>query len=106
MPMYLSQVKYHHTGVQGLIKEGAVSRRAAISKLIEQAGGKVHGFYFALGEKDAYVISEFTDRTAALSVSIAVNASGAAAISQVELLPAEEFDAAIKQLPTYRAPGA
>mgnify|MGYP003520601647 CR=1 FL=1 len=55
MPVYLTQAKYAPTGVQGLIKEGAVSRRAAVTKMIEQAGGKVTGFWFALGDTDLYV---------------------------------------------------
>lgn len=106
MPMYLTQAKYHPTGVQGLLKEGAANRRTTVTKLIEQAGGKVHGFYFALGETDLYVIADFADRTSALALSLAVNASGATSVTQVELIPVEEVDAAIKKLPAYRAPGA
>jgi uncharacterized protein with GYD domain len=106
MPVYLTQAKYHSTGVQGLIKESASGRRATVTKLIEQAGGKVHAFFFALGEHDVYIIAEYPDRAAALALSIAVNASGATSATQVELLPAEEVDAAIKKLPAYRAPGA
>jgi uncharacterized protein with GYD domain len=106
MPMYLTKANYHAAGVQGLIKEGAAGRRATVTKMIEQSGGKVHGFYFALGETDLYVISEYSDRAAALGLSMAVNASGATSVTQVELIPVEEVDAAIKKIPAYRAPGA
>jgi uncharacterized protein with GYD domain len=106
MPIYLSRAKYNATGAQGLIKEGAAARRAAVTKMIEAQGGKVHGFYFALGDTDAFVISEFPDRTAALALSLAINASGATTATQTELLTAEEVDAAIGKLPKYRAPGA
>jgi uncharacterized protein with GYD domain len=106
MPVYLTQAKYAPTGVQGLIKEGAVSRRAAVTKMIEQAGGKVTGFWFALGETDLYVTAEYTDRAAAIALSLAVNASGAASCTQVELLSAEDMDVSIGKLPKYRAPGA
>ena len=106
MPMYLTQAKYHPAGVQGLLKEGAAARRTAIAKMLEQSGGKLVGFYFALGETDVYVISEFSDRTSALALSLAINASGATSVTQTELLPVEEVDAAIAKLPKYRAPGA
>lgn len=106
MPVYLTQAKYAPTGVQGLLKEGAASRRATVTKMIEQAGGKVTSFWFALGETDLYVIAEYADREAAIALSLAVNASGAASSTQVELLSAEELDASIAKLPKYRAPGA
>jgi uncharacterized protein with GYD domain len=106
MPIYLSRAKYNATGAQGLIKEGAAARRASVTKMIEAQGGKVHGFYFALGDTDAFVISEFPDRTAALALSLAINASGATTATQTELLTPEEVDAAIGKLPKYRAPGA
>ena len=106
MPIFLSQATYKPTGIQGLIKEGAANRKAAIAKMVEGAGGKMLGFYFAYGETDVYVITDFPDRSAALALSLAVNASGATSLRQTELLPAEDVDAAIKRLPAYRAPGA
>jgi uncharacterized protein with GYD domain len=106
MPVYLTKAKYHPAGVQGLVKEGASGRKAAVTKLVEAAGGKLHAFYFALGETDAYLITEFADRHAAMGVSIAVNASGATSVTQVELLSVEEMDAALRAVPAYRPPGA
>jgi uncharacterized protein with GYD domain len=41
MPKYLWQVFYTSQGVQGLRKDGGVARRAAVKRLIEQAGGKL-----------------------------------------------------------------
>ena len=106
MPMYLTQVKYLASGVQGLIKEGAAARATNVSRMIEQAGGKVHVFYFALGETDVFVISEYADRSGALALSIAVNASGAVTVTQTELIAPAEIDGALKKMPAYRAPGA
>ena len=80
-------------------------RRDAIQALIEKSGGKLIGFYFAYGEADAYVITEYPDRASALALSIAVNASGAVRLTQIELMLPEEVDAAITKLPAYRAPG-
>ena len=106
MPIFLSHATYNATGVQGLIKEGAAKRRATIEALVQKGGGKLHGFYFALGDYDAIVITEYADRSQALALSIAVNASGAVRLTQTELLSPEEVDAAIASLPAYRAPGA
>ena len=106
MPIYLSHATYNATGVQGLIKEGAAKRRATIEAIVQKGGGKLHGFYFALGEYDAIVITEYADRAQGLALSIAVNASGAVRLTQTELLSPEEVDAAIATLPAYRAPGA
>ena len=106
MPIFLSQAAYTPAGVHGLIKEGGAKRRDAIKDLVEKSGGKLLAFYFAYGESDAYVITEYPDRSAALALSIAVNASGAVRLTQIELMHPEEVDAALKKLPAYRAPGA
>jgi len=106
MPIYLSQASYTHTGVQGLIKEGGSKRRDLLKSIIEKGGGKLLGFYFATGQSDVIVLAEFADRTSALALSVAVNATGAVRLTQVELIPPEEMDAAIAKLPAYRAPGA
>jgi uncharacterized protein with GYD domain len=105
MPIFLSQAAYTPAGVHGLIKEGGTKRRDAIQALVEKSGGKLIGFYFAYGEADAYVITEYPDRASALALSIAVNASGAVRLTQIELMLPEEVDAAITKLPAYRAPG-
>ena len=70
-----------------------------IQALVEKSGGKLIGFYFAYGEADAYVITEYPDRASALALSIAVNASGAVRLTQIELMLPEEVDAAITKLP-------
>ena len=59
MSKFLWQVSYTAQGAQGLKKDGGSARRAAVQRLVEQAGGKLEAFYFALGEADVYVIAEF-----------------------------------------------
>lgn len=63
-------------------------------------------FYFAYGEYDAYVITDFPDAAAGLAVSLAVNASGAVRLSTIPLITPEEIDTACKRSVAYRAPGA
>lgn len=106
MPKFMIKVSYTAEGTRGLLKEGGTGRRAAVQKLMEGVKGKLESFYFAYGDDDAYVIVDAPDATAALAVSLAVNASGAVRTSTIPLIAPEEFDAACKKSVPYRAPGA
>ena len=106
MAKFLVKAAYEADGARGLIKEGGTARRAAVQKLIENAGGKVESFYFAYGEHDAYLVTDFPDSATAIGVSLSVNASGAVRISTVPLITPEEMDAAAKKSVPYRPPGA
>jgi Uncharacterized conserved protein len=106
MPTYLWRASYTTDGVKGLIKDGGTKRRAAVQQAIEQAGGKLHAFYFALGETDVFSIAEFPDVATAVAVSATVNASGVVHLSSTLLVSPEEVDAAVKKSIAYKAPGA
>jgi uncharacterized protein with GYD domain len=106
MPTYLWRASYTTDGVKGLIKDGGTKRRAAVQQAIEQAGGKLHAFYFALGEADVFSITEFPDVATAVAVSATVNASGVVHLSSTLLVSPEEVDAAVKKSIAYKAPGA
>ena len=106
MATYLWQASYTSEGAKGLAKEGGTKRRAAVQQMVEKAGGKLHAFYFAMGESDAYAIAEFPDVTTAVATSLAVNAAGAVRLKTTLLLSPEEFDGATKQSIAYRPPGA
>lgn len=106
MPTYLWRASYTTDGVKGLIKDGGTKRRAAVQQAIEQAGGKLHAFYFALGEADVFSIAEFPDVATAVAVSVAVNASGVVHLSSTLLVSPEEVDAAVKKSIAYKVPGA
>jgi uncharacterized protein with GYD domain len=93
-------------GAQGLMKEGGSARRAMVQRLVDQAGGKLESFYFAMGESDVYTIADLPDPKTAIAVSLAVNAAGAARLRTVVLLTPEDVDAATKQAVDYRPPGA
>ena len=106
MPTYLWRASYTTEGVKGLAKEGGTKRRAAVQQMVEKAGGKLHAFYFAIGESDVNAISEFPDVATAVAMSLAVNASGAVNLKSTVLLSPEEFDAATTKSIGYRPPGA
>jgi uncharacterized protein with GYD domain len=106
MPKFLIKASYNVDGVRGVLKEGGTGRRDAVMKLAESMGGTIEAFYFAYGETDAYVISDFPDEASALAVSLAVNGSGSVRLSLVPLITPENMDAATKKTVGYRAPGA
>ena len=106
MPKYLVEVSYTSEGARGLTAEGGSARRAAVKQSIEQAGGQLEAFYFALGEADAYLIVTHRDNETAAAGAIAVAASGAAKVRTVVLLEPEEIDAAVAQNIAYSPPGA
>ena len=106
MAKFLVKASYTTEGARGLLKEGGTGRRAAVQKVVESLGGKVEAFYFAYGDVDAYVITDFPDSSAAVAVSLAIGASGAVRLSTVPLITPEEIDAARKKTVAYRAPGA
>jgi len=106
MPTYLWRGSYTSEGTKGLTKEGGTKRRAFVQQIVEKAGGKLHAFYFAIGEADVYAIAEFPDVTTAVALSLAVNGSGAVNLKTTLLLSPEEFDGAAQKSIGYRPPGA
>jgi uncharacterized protein with GYD domain len=106
MPKYLIEASYTHEGVKGVQSSGGSSRRDAVTKAVESAGGRLEAFYFAFGDRDVYVIADVPDNESAAAVSLGVNASGGATTRTVVLLTPEEIDAAAKRSVDYRPPGA
>lgn len=106
MPMFLVRGHYTAEGLKGLMKEGGTGRKAAVTKAVESLGGKVHAFYFGLGEYDVYVLAELPDAVAATTIALAAVASGAITLNTVQLLSPDDVDAAIKKTVNYRSPGA
>jgi uncharacterized protein with GYD domain len=106
MAKYLIRGSYTAEGTKGLLKEGGSGRKAAVQKALDGIGGKIESIYFALGADDVVVICDIPDAITALALSLAVNASGAVAISTTALFSVEDVDAASKKAVSYRPAGA
>ena len=83
-------------------------RRVAARTYIESVGGKLHGFWYALGEFDGYCLWEAPNNISIAAVGFAI--SGGGALSKFEttaLLTVEETLEALRlaQKVGYRAPG-
>lgn len=105
MRKYLFSGSYTPEGFKGLVKDGGSSRIEAAKRSLESMGGSLEAFYFALGEKDFYIIVNLPDDVTAASVTMAGNMSGTFSIKSTVLLTAKEMDAVVKRHPDFRPPG-
>ena len=105
MAKFMIQASYTADGTKGLLKEGGTGRRTAVTKVVEDLGGKLEALYFAFGDTDAVVICEVPDAVSALALSMAVNSSGQVRIKTTPLISPEDVDAASHKAVQYRAPG-
>jgi uncharacterized protein with GYD domain len=105
MPKYLTVASYTAEGAKGLLKEGGTARRAAVETMLKSVGANLEAFYFALGDNDAYVISEGPDNITAAAISLTISATGTVNTKTVVLLTPEEIDLASKKTVSFRAPG-
>jgi uncharacterized protein with GYD domain len=107
MALYLTRFTYTPETWSRLIQKPE-DRRVAAKEYIEAVGGKLHGFWYAFGEHDAYSVYEAPDNVAMASTALAITAGGAlGSLQTVVLLSVEEAMAAMKQAGSirYRRPG-
>jgi uncharacterized protein with GYD domain len=106
MPLFLSQVAYNEEGWPALVSNPQ-NRLEVIRPVVEKLGGRVVNAYFAFGDYDFVLISEFPDNVTAAALAIAAAAGGAVkSIKTTPLMEAAEGLEAIRKAATsgYRAP--
>ena len=107
MPYYLTRFSYTPETWAKLIRKPE-DRRIAATEYIEAVGGKLHGFWYAFGDQDAYSLWEAPDNVAMAATAVAISAGGALSSFQTTpLLTVEELLAALDKASSirYRAPG-
>jgi len=108
MPLYLTKFSYAPETWARLIGNPEDRRKAAQS-YIESVGGKLHGFWYAFGEHDAYTLWEAPDQMSMAAVALAITAGGAlSSLETTVLLTVDETMDALRkaQQVGYRAPAA
>jgi uncharacterized protein with GYD domain len=108
MPLYLTRFSYTPETWSRLIGNPE-DRREAAQSYIESVGGKLHGFWYAFGEHDAYTVWEAPDNESMAAVALAITAGGAlSSLETTTLLTVDEtIDALQKaQQVGYQAPGS
>jgi uncharacterized protein with GYD domain len=107
MPFYLTRFSYTPETWARLV-ENPEDRRAAAQQYIESVGGRLHGFWYAFGDHDAYNLWEAPDNVSMAATAIAISAGGAlSSLHTTVLLTVEETVAALQQAASikYRRPG-
>lgn len=105
MPKYMVQASYTAEGIQGLMKDTASGRKAAVQAAVKALGGKVDAFYYAFGADDAVIILDLPDNITAAAVGLTTSGSGSVRVRTTPLLSVEEVDKALEIKMKYRAPG-
>jgi uncharacterized protein with GYD domain len=108
MPLYLTKFSYTPETWARLIGNPE-DRRKAAQEYIESVGGKLHGFWYAFGERDGYTLWEAPDNVAMAAVALAITSGGAlSSYETTVLLTVDETLGALRkaQQVGYRAPGA
>lgn len=106
MPLFLSQVAYNEAGWQALVSNPQ-NRMEVIRPVVEKLGGRLLNAYFAFGDYDVVLISEFPDSVSAAALAIAAAAGGAIkSIKTTPLMEAAEGLEALRKAAAsgYRAP--
>src|SRR3989338_6155097 len=85
MGHYLTRFSYTPETWARLIKKPE-DRRKAAHEYIDSVGGKLHGFWYAFGEYDAYAIWEAPDNVSMAAVAIAISSGGALSKNETTVL--------------------
>ncbi len=105
MPKFLIKVSYTAEGMKGLLKDKASGREKATADTCKALGGKLDGYYYALGDDDLFAIVDLPSHVQVVAACVAVGASGMASTRSVPLLTVAEMDQALSQGTNYRPPG-
>jgi uncharacterized protein with GYD domain len=106
MAKFLVEASYTAEGLQGLIKDTASGRKAAVEQALAALGGKLDAIYFTLGERDVLVLCDCPDNASVASLGLAASASGLVRTKITPLLTVAELDETIAKGVIYRPPGA
>ena len=76
MPLYMSTFDYTPE-VWAELVHSPENRTEAVSRILDGAGCKLKGLWYAFGTSDGFALIEAPDNVTGASISIAINASGA-----------------------------
>ncbi len=97
MPFYLFKANYSAPAIKAMIAQPQ-DREAAGKRAIKAVGGKLHSFFFALGDWDTIAIIEAPDDKVMVAASMIVGSTGSIAnASTTKLLTSAEAMEAMKK---------
>ena len=74
MPLYLTRFSYTSATWAKLIKNPE-DRRTAAKKYVKAVGGKMHGFWYAFGDHDAYALYEAPDNVSMAAMAMVITSA-------------------------------
>lgn len=105
MPKFLVQGFYTAEGLQGLMKDKASGRKAAVQAAVKSVKAKMESLHFGVSGSEFVMILDAPDNAAVAALSVTVVASGAVDLNVTPLLTVDELDTALGLATKYRAPG-
>jgi uncharacterized protein with GYD domain len=97
MVTYMMLMKLTDQGIKS-VREAPERYEGAI-KAFEKTGGKVLGFWIAIGQYDYVSIGESASDESALAFAVALSSLGNVRVESVKLFNREQFTGLIKMLP-------
>jgi uncharacterized protein with GYD domain len=76
MPLYMSTFGYTPEVWAGLVKSPE-DREEAVGQILEEAGCKLRGLWYAFGDADGFALIEAPNNVTAAGLAIAITSSGA-----------------------------
>jgi uncharacterized protein with GYD domain len=107
MPLFMSTFDYEPEVWAELVRNPE-NRTETVSRILEDAGCKLKGLWYAFGKSDGFALIEAPDNVTSASISIASSASGAFRKFETTVLMTQDelLEALTKaQDVTYVAPG-
>jgi uncharacterized protein with GYD domain len=107
MPLYMSTFEYKPEVWAELVTTPE-NRTETVSRILDDAGCKLKGLWYAFGNSDGFALIEAPDNVTGASISIAINASGAfRKFETTVLMTQDELLKALKKAQdvAYVAPG-
>jgi len=107
MPLYMSTFEYKPEVWAELVTTPE-NRTETVSRILDDAGCKLKGLWYAFGSSDGFALIEAPDTITGAGISIAINASGAfRKFETTVLMTQDELLKALKKAQdvAYVAPG-
>jgi len=107
MPLYMSTFEYKPEVWAELVTTPE-NRTETVSRILDDAGCKLKGLWYAFGSSDGFALIEAPDNVTGAGISIAINASGAfRKFETTVLMTQDELLKALKKAQdvAYVAPG-
>jgi len=97
IPIYISLMKLTKQGITNI--KDAPKRVENATQIFESMGGKIHAFYFTMGEYDKVVIAEAPNDETVMTMLAALGSYGNVRTTTLKAFTKDEFAKILSSLP-------